>query len=349
MAAGQGGTCTDRLSGVDLDSFVLQHRDAWDRLDELAGRSNLTGAEADELVDLYQRVGTHLAAVKGSRSDAGLEARLSSLLVRARGVVTGSSAPVVQTIAGFITTTFPAAVWRVRWWWLTTGLLCVGLAALIMYRVLSVPGLAESLLSDAQVTQLVNHDFEMYYKENPATDFALLIFLNNTLVAANCMVTGIGVLPVLFLLYRTMENIGIIGAYMIDAGRADLFFGLLLPHGMLEMTIIFLAAAAGLRMGWAWMAPGTRTRGQALAAEGRRLGAIAIGAAGWLLISALVEAFVTPSTLPAWARLLVGGLVWAAFLGYVLVFGRRAALAGETGDLAAEERSAEAPAEAVVA
>ena len=57
----------------------------------------------------------------------------------------------------------------------------------------------------------------------------------------------------------------------------------------------------------------------------------------------------TPSTLPAWARLLVGGLGWAAFLGYVLVFGRRAALAGETGDLAAEERSAEAPAEAVVA
>jgi len=334
---------------VDLDSFVLQHRDDWDRLDELTARSQLTGDEADELVDLYQRVGTHLAAVKGSRADAGLEARLSSLLVRARGVVAGASTPVVQTIADFVTTTFPAAVWRVRWWWLTTGLLCVGLAALIMYRMLAVPGLAESMLSDEAVTQLVNHDFEMYYKENPAVDFALLIFLNNTLVTANSMVTGIGVLPVLFLLYRTMENMAIIGAYMIDAGRADLFFGLLLPHGMLELTIIFLGAAAGLRMAWAWMAPGVLTRGRALAAEGRRLGAIAIGAAGWLLISALVEAFVTPSTLPAWARLLVGGLVWAAFLGYLLVFGRRAARAGETGDLASGDRSAEAPTEAEVA
>lgn len=335
------------LTLVDLDSFVLEHRGDWDRLAQLTGQARLTGAEADELVDLYQRVGTHLAAVKGTRADAGLEARLSALLVRARSAIAGANSPVLQAVGHFVTATFPAAVWRVRWWWLTTGLLCVGLCALIMYRVLSEPGLAESLLSDDSARQLVEHDFEAYYKENPAADFALLIFLNNALVAANCMVTGIGILPVLALLYRTMENTGIIGAFMIEAGRADVFFGLLLPHGMLELTIIFLAAAAGLRVGWAWIAPGARTRGQALATEGRALGTIAIGAAGWLGISACVEAFVTPSTLPAWSRLLIGGMVWAAFLGYVTILGRRAAAAGLSGDVAEADRSAEAPMEAV--
>jgi len=332
---------------VDLDSFVLEHRADWDRLAELVRRSRLTGAEADELVDLYQRAGTHLAAVKGSRADAGLEARLSVLLVSARASIAGANSPVLQAIGRFVGGSFPAAAWRVRWWWLTVGLLCVGLCALIMYRVLSEPGLADSLLTDEAAKQLVEHDFASYYSENPATDFALLIFLNNALVAANCMVTGIGVLPVLAMLYRTMENTGIIGAYMIEAGRADVFFGLLLPHGMLELTIIFLAAAAGLRVGWAWIAPGARTRGQALAAEGRTLGTIAIGAAGWLGISACVEAFVTPSTLPAWARLLIGGLVWAAFLTYVIVLGRRAVAAGITGDVEVADRSAEAPSEAV--
>jgi len=333
---------------VDLDSFVLEHRGEWDRLAELVRARSLDGAGADELVDLYQRVGTHLAFVKGSRSDAVLEARLSTLLIRARSVIAGSSVPVVQAIGEFVTVKFPAAVWRVRWWWLVVGLLCVGLCALIMFRVLTVPGLAASLLSDAEAASLVNYQFEAYYKENPATDFALLIFLNNALVAANVMVTGIGVLPVLALLYRTMENTGIIGAFMIEAGRSDVFFGLLLPHGMLELTVIFLAAAAGLRVGWAWIAPGARTRGQALAAEGRILGTIAIGLAGWLLISACVEAFVTPSTLPAWARLVIGGLVWASFLAYVAFFGRRAVAMGETGDLPEGERSAEAPTEAFV-
>lgn len=333
---------------MDLDTFVLEHSSDWDRLDELSRRSRLTGAEADEIVDLYQRAGTHLAAVKGTRADALLEARLSALLVRSRSVIAGSSTPALQTIARFVTVSFPAAVWRVKWWWLTVTLLCAGLWALLTLRMLQVPGLAESLLPAEAVKQLVEHDFAAYYSENPATEFALMIALNNALVCANCMITGIAVLPTLALLYRTIENAAIICAYMILAGRADVFWGLLLPHGLLELTIVFLSAAAGLRMAWAWIAPGTRTRGRALASEGRALGTIAIGAAGWLGISALVEAFVTPSVLPAWARLTIGSLVLAAFLAYVIFFGRRAAAMGETGDIAAQDRSAEAPTEAAL-
>ena len=118
---------------------------------------------------------------------------------------------------------------------------------------------------------------------------------------------------------------------MVEAGRADVFYGLLLPHGLLELTIIFVAAGAGLRLGWSWIAPGPRTRSQALATEGRAVGALAIGLGVWLLISGLVEGFVTPSTLPAWARLAIGATVWLAFLVYVFTLGRRAARAGETG------------------
>jgi len=52
-----------------------------------------------------------------------------------------------------------------------------------------------------------------------------------------------------------------------------------------------------------------------------------------LLVSGLVEAFVTPSPLPTWARILVGATVWIAFLAYITVFGRRAELAGDLGDV----------------
>ncbi len=93
---------------------------------------------------------------------------------------------------------------------------------------------------------------------------------------------------------------------MIDAGRADVFYGLILPHGLLELTVIFVAGGVGLRLGWSWIATGPRTRAQALATEGRAVGAVALGLAVWLLISGLVEGFVTPSTLPAWARITIG-------------------------------------------
>ena len=56
-----------RLRRVDVDAFVLAHRGTWDRLDQLINRRrSLTGAEVDELVELYQRVSTHLSMLRSA-------------------------------------------------------------------------------------------------------------------------------------------------------------------------------------------------------------------------------------------------------------------------------------------
>ena len=88
--------------------------------------------------------------------------------------------------------------------------------------------------------------------------------------------------------------------------RLGLFFGLILPHGLLELTCVFVAAGAGLRLGWTWIDPGPRTRSRALREEGQAAGALAIGLAATLFVSGVVEAFVTPSGLPTWARIGIG-------------------------------------------
>ncbi len=337
---------TTHNESVDLDSYILRHGPEWDRLTELTRRrAPLTGAEADEVVDLYQRVSTHLSVVRSTASDPVLEARLSALVASARSVVTGVTLPVWQTIGRFFTVVFPAAVYRARFWWITIGVINIALALLIGWRVVNTPGLADTLLTDGEVKQLVDHDFAQYYAENPAADFAFQVWLNNAEVTAICLVLGIAILPVLILLWFNIANLGVIGGFMVGAGRADVFYGLMLPHGLLELTIVFVAAGAGLRLGWSWIAPGKRTRGQALAVEGRAVGALALGLAAWLLLSGLIEGFVTPSTLPAEARLTIGALVWMAFLIYVFTLGRRAAQAGQTGDVE-EELMASVPSEA---
>jgi hypothetical protein len=70
---------------------------------------------------------------------------------------------------------------------------------------------------------------------------------------------------------------------------------------------------------------------------------MALGLAVVLLVSGVIEAFVTPSGLPTWARVGIGVLAELAFLGYVVGFGRRAVQAGETGDVAAQEAGDYAP------
>ena len=241
---------------MDLDSYILRHGQEWDRLAALtAKRSDLTGAEADEVVDLYQRVSTHLSVVRSTASDPVLEARLSALVAGARSVVTGVTLPVWQSIGHFFTAGFPAAVYRARYWWITVGVANVLVAFGVGWRVVNTPGLGESLLSDHEVKQLVEHDFANYYLENPAADFAFQVWLNNAEVTAICLVLGIAIVPVLVMLWLNIANVGVIGGFMVEAGRADLFYGLMLPHGLLELTVIFVAAGAGLRLGWSWIAP----------------------------------------------------------------------------------------------
>src|SRR3954463_12303517 len=75
---------------VDVDTFIARHSADWQRLDELAGRRRLDGAEADELVALYRQVATHLSLVQTRAPDPLLTARLSRLLARARAATVGT-------------------------------------------------------------------------------------------------------------------------------------------------------------------------------------------------------------------------------------------------------------------
>ena len=61
-----------------------------------------------------------------------------------------------------------------------------------------------------------------------------------------------------------------------------------------------------------------------------------------LLVSGVLEAFVTPSGLPTWARITIGVLAEVAFFAYVFVVGRRAAARGVTGDVDDADREDEA-------
>jgi uncharacterized membrane protein SpoIIM required for sporulation len=321
---------------VDLDAFVAVHREEWNRLDQLAKRRRLSGAEVDELVRLYQRTATHLSVVRSASPDAVLAARLSTTVARARGAVTGGHEPLWREFARLVSVSFPAAVYRSRWWAAGSAFGSLAVAAALGGWIYATPRAQASLGSKAQIQQLVQNDFESYYSEHAASAFAAQVWTNNAWVAALCFVLGITGVGVVYVLAQNAINLGLVGGVMAANGRLGLFFGLITPHGLLELTAVFVAAGAGLKLFWAWIDPGPRPRAQALAEEGRSMVTIAIGLVGVLLISGIVEAFVTPSPLPTWARIGIGLLVWLGFLGYILRFGRSAALAGETGDLSQE-------------
>jgi uncharacterized membrane protein SpoIIM required for sporulation len=323
---------------VDIDAYVAAHRGEWDRLEQLLGRAGrgrgrLDGAEVDELVALYQTVTTHLSVVRSSTPDPALLARLSTLVARARSAVTGSSAPAWRDLARFFVVTYPAALYRSMRWWVAVGVAFALVGLVVGVWVAGDPHVQATIAAPSQIRQLVQHDFEDYYSSAPAGSFAAQVATNNAWVAALALALGVFLLPVVWLLWQNALNVGVAGGLMAANDRLGLFFGLILPHGLLELTCVFVASGAGLRLGWSWIDPGARTRSRALREEGQAAGALALGLAATLMVSGVVEAFVTPSGLPTSARVGIGASLWLAFLAYAVVLGGRAVRAGELGDL----------------
>lgn len=334
---------------MDLDAYVAAHRGDWARLEELLGRAarprRLRGADVDELVDLYQRTATHLSVVQSAGRDPVLVARLSSLVARARGVVAGGRRAVWSDVARFLRTDFPALVYRTRWWSTGAAVLFLLVAFALGGFIASSPAAQLAVAPPEVVQQLVTEDFENYYSSAPAQDFAARVWTNNAYIAAQAILFGVLLgLPVLYVLVSNAVNVGVAGGLMAANDRTGLFFGLILPHGLLELTAVFVACGLGLKLGWTVVDPGRRTRARALAEEGRAVVAGALGLALVLLVSGIVEAFVTPSPLPTWARVGVGVVVELLFLAWVYGPGRRAHLAGRTGDLTDDLRGDVLPA-----
>jgi uncharacterized membrane protein SpoIIM required for sporulation len=323
---------------VDIDAFVAAHAPTWRRLEELVTRASrprrCSGDELDELVDLYQRTATHLSVIRTSSPDPMLVDRLSSLTVRARSVVAGGRVRGWSEVARFFTTTFPAAVYRSRWWVIGATVFTLIVAISLGAWVATHPDVQRALGSPEEIRQLVEHDFADYYSSAPAASFGTKVFVNNAWVAALAFAVGILLaVPTVFVLFQNAVNVGLIGGVMAAHDKLGLFFGLILPHGLLELTAIFVAAGVGMRIGWTVIDPGQRRRADALAEEGRAAVAVVFGLVVVFAIAGFTEAFVTPSGLPTWARIGWGVAIETAFIGYVTVLGRRATRQGLTGDL----------------
>ncbi|WP_141581163.1 stage II sporulation protein M [Actinomadura sp. WMMA1423] len=319
---------------MDVDAYVAEHNAEWVRLERLINRGRkLTGAEADELVDLYQRTATHLSVVRSSSPDPQLVGRLSSLVARGRASVAGAQAPLWRDVTRFATVSFPAAAYRMRWWWLGNAVLGNLVALALAIWVVHSPEVQSTIGTPDEIRELVEHDFANYYTEHSASSFAFQVWVNNAWVSATALIFGILLgIPTVYVLLLNQVNLGISGGLMFAYGKGAVFFGLILPHGLLELTAVYLACAGGLKLGWTIIDPGPRSRGQALAEEGRAAVSIAIGLVGVLFVSGLIEGFVTGWVHITWLRIAIGVVAEAAFLAYVIVLGRRAVRQGETGD-----------------
>ena len=325
---------------MDLDAYSAAHRDEWNRLAALGAKRRFSGVEADELIDHYQSGATALSTIATTAGSTAEGDRLSLWLSRARLRFTGASSNVMQQLPRFFVLQLPAALYGIRWLSLAVTLATIIVAVLYAWWAIGDPRVLAALLPEADRQRLADEDFVNYYSEYSGGSFTTLVWTNNAWIAGQAIAGGIIGVYTPYVLFSNAQNIGLTAAIMAEYDKLDVFFLYISPHGQLELYAIFVAGAAGLAIFWSWVSPGSKSRGQALADAGRATFTIVIGLILALLLSGVIEGFVTRQDWPWPIKTGIGTVALAIFLVYQWVVGRRAARAGETGDLVEFEAGA---------
>ncbi|GAC1311703.1 MAG: stage II sporulation protein M [Vulcanimicrobiaceae bacterium] len=313
--------------------FVDGRQAGWLRLEALldrADRSGLRGfdrAEVRELASLYRATCADLAAAQSRAYDGALVAYVNRLTARAYVVVYGATATAGWThVARFFAATFPREIRRAGGIIAATSGL-FALAAIVSYAlVITRPEYAYALVPAEQVPAITQrlHDANFGFDRAFAPAMSSLIIANNIKVAMLAFAGGmtLGVLT----LWEIVGNglmVGSLGALFTRRGFGSDFWATIAPHGVIELTSIQIASAAGLLLAQAIVAPGRARRIDALRANARRAGVLVIGVAGLLVVAGAIEGFVTPQRTSEAVRFALGASTAVALFAYIACAGRR--------------------------
>jgi uncharacterized membrane protein SpoIIM required for sporulation len=317
------------------EDFIAIKKPNWERLtiildkSRLGGLAVLSAEELNELGRLYRGATSDLAVARRDFPTHRVAEYLNSLVARAHAAVYQGRAARSRGILQFFTTTFPRT-FRATWAYTLAAFLMFLLPALfsfvIAYRDPSAgaalfPGIEERIQDIRD-----KHEWWKDINDNGRSASASFIMTNNIRVAILAFAGGVllGILT-LYLLAQNGLMLGIIAGAAQALGFAPNLWGFIAAHGMIELSVIFIAGGAGLQLGWSVVRPGLLTRRAALVLAARRAAQLLIGCIPLLVVAGTIEGFVSPSDLPLSVKLAVSLTSGVLLYGYLLLAGRERA------------------------
>jgi uncharacterized membrane protein SpoIIM required for sporulation len=311
-----------------IDRFVEDRRARWSRLGALvqdaSGRvERLRSDEVVELGRLYRSATSDLAI---ARRDFPLDAateRLNDLVAAAHSLVYSEAPTSGRRLRRLVQSELPQTVRA------ATRFILVALAVFAVPMVFTfllgvlLPEIAASALPVETREHLAERRLWTNIPEGFRPLVGPLIIVNNVRVAVVAFAGGLtaGALT-LYVLATNGAYLGTVFAVVHAYGMSGGLLSFIAAHGPVEISCIILSSSAGLRLAWALLRPGERTRRDAArlaGAQAVRTMFLVIPALG---VAGTIEAFLSPSDAPLAIKVAVGVVTGLALWGYVIFAGR---------------------------
>lgn len=315
---------------TDINQFLHRRQDAWRRLEVLLGQveegglGRLQPAEVREFGALYRRASSDLVTARAKTANAEVLYYLNDLVARSYAQVYRSRRFQLKDIVTFLAVDFPR-LFRHCWKY-------VALASLLLFGsvvfgwemnhrdpagayYMLPPQFVKSIPAMRQHWQgQTGHELDLYGTVLDSTH----LMTHNIGIGLMAFAGGIFFgLPTLWALILNGAMLGILGQEMSTPETGLVFWSLILPHGFIELSAIAIFGAAGFLIASGLLAPGKRTRKDALVERGRLAVLLVAGGAAMLVIAGVIEATITPpAIIPPVVKLLFAFLTLAAEVAY---------------------------------
>jgi len=328
------GAGTAGRTTVTAERFLAKKREGWEAFRTLASRMErsgigaLAGAEIPAFAARYREVAADLARAHTYGLDQRVIEYLERVVSAGHNALYRARRKQASQLGQYVMRDFPAAVVQSWAYVLLAFTIFIVPAAIGYVMIRERPALAEEIVSPVMVgraEQAAARQAEgRTYAEADEEDrpvIAAAIMSNNIQVSFFVFVGGLtcGLLSV-WLLFSNGMMLGLGFGLFQNYHALSYLTTFVAPHGVLELTAIFISAGAGFRLAHAIIAPGDRTRRDALVVEGR-IAVRMIGAVVTLLaIAGAIEGLFSTSDAPAAIKYVVSAIT-AVFLALYLLSG----------------------------
>ncbi|MFZ3587770.1 stage II sporulation protein M [Bacillus sp. DJP31] len=319
---------------MNVKHFVNLHREDWKQLEQLVTtvhkkRNNIEGIEIDQFHRLYQKAAQHLSYSQTYFPQDEVTPYLNGLVSKSHNLLYKDQISSLKQIRHFFSTKFIGLLLE-QWKFVIAAMFLFTIGALgSFFSVINDPQHIYSLIP-AEIAQSV--DPEQLGDKNDTWDTSQMsaeIMTNNIQVAILAFAGGItfGLLTVYLLIFNGIL-VGALAALFWHYDRTYEFWAYIVPHGMIELTAIFIAGGAGLLMGYKLFVPGPFSRGYQLKKQATHSVQLFLGTIPLFVIAGLIEGFITPADLPleskyAFAFVTVLGLILYIAIGKFLLDKKR--------------------------
>ena len=312
---------------MSIDAFIAERQARWSELENAVKqgrRGRLRSMPASELERfglLVRHTSSDLAIARREYPDAPITEYLNALCARAHPLLYRGAPMRLAAIPHFFATGLPRA-FRASWPYIAASLGLLALGFIAGWIAVDVrPDLRASLVPPSLFDEMARGQIHANVPDAPFA--ASFIIQNNIRVALICFAGGVLIgLPTALVLLTNGWMLGTIAAAVHIGGYDLQFWSLIVPHGVIELSVIVIAGGTGLMLGDSILRPRQLRRGDSLSVAARRAVSLAVGAATLLVVAGTLEAFVSPSALPDAVKLSVGAVAAALLYSWLLLVGR---------------------------